>query len=515
MGCFTMITLCTAASIEGLMLLWTSTTTVEDFSSYAAIFILALGKSGQKLSEKFLEYQLEEKIKEKTERELEHGSRQNNRAQDHVGRGRIINIWLLFFVSIVGYVITVCMAFTMNDASYRYTFRVAALLMGGTHLFFLFGCVGYRRKELRAESYLHMIYRICKAASGKRKSKYPATANSYHWKNYKQKHLYKHGRGLRLSPRVPRLFGWLDKAAIVEVEEENGNHEMQEKKGKLCMVKEVREVKSLVPMIYLYIASFGYDLLLATKNTFFVSQVTIMTSITKSNRDIWILFLISDIMIYVSEFICFIISFAFGRLKKFRSMDGRSKRKAGTLTRIGFGMLCAVTCCLVACLMESRRLSKGGMTTTMTLVPQFVLVGTTEGFVEGGLGSLFQCLVAKSMWSFEESFTEIVMGTGKLLTIPVVLFSSSWIKETINTSHLNRYYLLLGILNAAFLVVFGYYSIRYAYKEAWPEDELEHPPHQPDSHQENDDNEAQPEDQGMTRLIKWCGFAGVMEIKKK
>nr|KYP42089.1 Peptide transporter PTR1 [Cajanus cajan] len=383
--------------------------------------------------------------------------------------------------------------------------------MGGTHLFFLFGCVGYRRKELRTESYLHMIYRICKAALRKRKSKYPATANSYHWKNYKQKHLYKHGRGLRLSPKVPRLFRWLDKAAIVEVEgEECSDHEMQEKKGKLCMVKEVREVKSLVPMIYLYVAIVGYSLLLATKNTFFVAQVNIVTPITKSNRDIWILFLISDFMIYVSEGICFITRFAFGRLKKFKSMDGlvlaRAKRKAGTLIRIGFGMLCGVTCCLVACLMETRRLSitdnetgdlkRGGRNSTTALVPQFALVGTTEGFVEGGLSSLFECLVANSMWSFEESFTEIVIGTGKLLNIPLVLFSRSWIQKTIDTSHLNRYYLLLGILNAAFLVVFGYYSIRYAYKEAWPEDELKHPPHQPHSHHENNDNEAQLVDQG-------------------
>lgn len=38
-----------------------------------SVFFLALGKSGQKLLEKFLEYQLQEKIKERNERELVSG----------------------------------------------------------------------------------------------------------------------------------------------------------------------------------------------------------------------------------------------------------------------------------------------------------------------------------------------------------------------------------------------------------------------------------------------------------
>ncbi|KAL2337819.1 hypothetical protein Fmac_012265 [Flemingia macrophylla] len=386
----------------------------------------------------------------------------------------------------------------MEEVDYEYIFMVAALLMGGTHLLFLFGYPGYRLEELSGVNNLRMIYRVCKAAFGKRKSKYPATANSYYWKNYKQGHLYERGegKGQRLYPKVPRLFRWLDKAAIIEGEECSDPKE-QEKKGNLCMVKEVREVKSLVPMIYLCFSIFGYSLLSATGTTFFVSQVDIMTPVTRSG-DNWILFLIWDGM---ARFICFIIKFSFRRrLKTF-------KRKAGSLI-LGFGLLSAVSCSLVAWRVEARRLSiihiengdlnQGGRNTTMALVPQFVLIGIADGLVEGGLRSLFQGTVANSLLSLVGLFIEMVIGTGKLLIIPVVFIFSFWIKETINTSHLDRYYLMLGILNAVFLIVYGYYSIRYVYKEVWSVDEevtVEHPDvppvHQPNTNQENDNNDMQ------------------------
>ena len=102
-------------------------------------------------------------------------------------------------------------------------------------MFFLFGCKWYRLEKLSDESNLRMIFRICKAAFGKRDLKYPPSPNFYYWKDHKHNKnhdLYKHGKGLRLSPRVPRFFRWLDKAAIVKAEEEM-SPETQEKNGKL------------------------------------------------------------------------------------------------------------------------------------------------------------------------------------------------------------------------------------------------------------------------------------------
>ena len=73
------------------------------------------------------------------------------------------------------------------------------------------------------------------------------------------------------------------------------------------------------------------------------------------------------------------------------------------------------------------------------------------------------------MWSFGEPFSEFVIGIGKLLTIPFAAFITDWFKESVNTSHLDRYYLMLAILNFVFIIIYGYYSMKY--KDDFPEDE--------------------------------------------
>ncbi|XP_047172762.1 putative protein NRT1/ PTR FAMILY 2.14 [Vigna umbellata] len=280
-GSFTMITFCAAASIEGLMLLWTSTS--PDPSAfgavYAAIVFLGMGKSGQKLSESFLEYQLEEKIKPKKQGEKDGSTQDRNKRS--LGHTIYISIWL-FVPLVVGYIITVCLVFIFYDATYADLFRFSALLMGATHLLFLIGSLGYSRQELPVESDLGKIHRIFSTAFGKLSSKYPTSSNSYYWKGYKKQHTYNRGEGVRLLPQVPRLFRWLDKAAIVkaeEEEEEDSRHrteslETQEKRKKICTVKDVRDVKSLVHMIYLGLTIFPYSLLIASGTTFFVAQAS-------------------------------------------------------------------------------------------------------------------------------------------------------------------------------------------------------------------------------------------------
>jgi len=445
------------------MLLWVSSSlTSADRAIYAAIVFLAIGNNGQKLAENFLHYQLQQKM--------------NSKEQDHhTGTNTIgANIWLTA-PSIVGYAITIYNALVIQyEETYEENFRFAALLMGGAFLVFLFGYVWYRREELPEESNLRKIQRICKAGLRKRKSKYPTTRDCYYWKGYKQEHLYEQGEGLRLLPRVPRHFRWLDKAAISKTEDpEDVSAETQEEKGNLCTVKEVREVKSLFPMIYLCVAFFAHSLLMASGYTFFIAQAgDLRNDITTNRQDFWILILMANGMNKMSRFICFIIRSTLGWLGVFKGMEndaGKFKRKAGTIIRIGFGMLCAVICSVVAWYFENRRghPKQGG--TTVTLIPQFLLLGMSEGLVHGGLENLFNGHVAKSMWRFQDSFIGLVLGVGELLIIPFIF--SSWVQSTVDKSRLENLFLMLAILNGVFLLGFGYYSVRYAYREVCPEDE--------------------------------------------
>ncbi|WVZ16659.1 hypothetical protein V8G54_009641 [Vigna mungo] len=469
-GYYTMITFCTAASIETSA----SSTKPSTFRAvYGAIFFLALGTSGKKLLEKFYEYQLKEKIKDRHARS---GSTENKKEQDFTDKV-LIKSWL-YAPFVVGYVIIICFAFISIDTTYEHWFRLAALLMGGTYMLFLVGSVGYSREELPIESNLHKIYRIFKAALGKRHEKYPTSPSRYYWKDSKRDRSCEYREGVRLLPRVPRLFRWLDKAAILEVEDSTASLELQEKNEKLCTVKEVRDVKSLVPMFYLCFAFFGYSLLLATESTFFVSQASNMTSnITTNDNDISILILIMEASSDVTRFICFLIGRAFRHFKKFSCIDNVCNKKAA-IARIGFGMVCAIICSLMAWQVEVGRLKvskqmlyEDGRNSTVALVPQFSTLGISKGLVEGGIGSLFHGHVVKSMWSFDDAYKELVIGSGKLMIIPLVLCIPSWFGDTLNSSRLDKFYLMLGILNAAFLLVFCYYSFRYAYKDVLPQDD--------------------------------------------
>ncbi|KAK7390643.1 hypothetical protein VNO78_25988 [Psophocarpus tetragonolobus] len=443
-GCFNMITYCAPLSILGLVLLWTSTSAFG--AVYAALVLLALGKGGQMLSENFLEDQL----------------------QDHMDA---VHIKISLFVpSFVVYIMTIYYAFH-EYLTYSSRFRFAAFLMLGAYVLFLAGSMLYSEEELSDESNLGKIYRIIKAAIGKCKLKYPASPIFYYWKDYKQGHWYSLGEGVRLKPHVPRLFRWLDKAAIVTDSNDSNevNPEIQEKNGKLCTVKEVREVKSLVPMIYLGFTFFGYSFLLASGNTFFVSQASTSESVITniSGNDIYILNLIKEVTNDMSRFIYFLILQSLVRLKV---IDFMPKRKQATIIRVGFGMFCAVICCLIAWQVEIARLSKD-TNTTVALVPQFILLGMAEGLVDGGFENLFHGHVVRSMWGFEDSFSELVIGFGKLFVTPFVLILSSWFDGSYNTSHLDRCFLMLGVVNGMFLLIFGYYSYKYAYKETCPNDE--------------------------------------------
>ncbi|QCE03792.1 solute carrier family 15 [Vigna unguiculata] len=473
-GPVTVITICAAAAIEGLMLLWTSASSVSG-ALYAAILFLALGRSGQTLLGTFLKNKVEEILEAREKSEIKNGSTEKQNEQDLI-RTILTNTWLLVPL-VVGYVIIVSTEFVNQD--YYELFRSSAVLMGACYLLFLFGSTKYRNEQVLDESNLGKIFRICKAACGRRRSDYPKSQNRYYWKgNVRTNLCYDEGKGLRLKPRVPRLFRWLDKAAILKEKDSiypDVTPDTQERDGKVCTVEDVRDVKSLVPMIYLCFTFFAYSLLVATGNTFFVAQASTMRP-TKG-YDISKLFLIKTGVRKVSQFICFLIVTG---LRSMRTADFTSKKFIVTtsIIRIAVGMVCAVICCFVAWKVELQRLSmtkyeQGELKSpTRALVPQFILLGMTEALVEGGLKLLYVAHVEKALWSFVDSYSELLNGIGKLLLIPLVLtFSGSWFQESIDTSNVDRFYLMLGILNAALLQIFAYYSFKYTYKEICPEDD--------------------------------------------
>ena len=88
------------------------------------------------------------------------------------------------------------------------------------------------------------------------------------------------------------------------------------------------------------------------------------------------------------------------------------------------------------------------------LLIQFFLLGLMEGLASKGLEKFVSNHVSKSMRRYGLIFSNFVTGLGKFFSIPFVLLFKSWFKETINTSHLDRYYLALAILSSVFLFIY-------------------------------------------------------------
>ncbi|KAL9303207.1 hypothetical protein ACSQ67_020470 [Phaseolus vulgaris] len=338
---------------------------------YAAILFLTIGKSGQTLLDSFLENKVGEILEARQEIAINDGRTGKQKEHDLI-RIILTNTWILAPI-VVGYVVILFTDFFNRD--YDIIFRNSAVMMGGCYILFLFGSTKYRHEQVSDESNVGKIFRICKAACGRRRSDYPASENGYYWKgNVRTNLCYVYGKGVRLKPRVPRLFRWLDKAAILVPEV---SPDTEERDGKFTR---------------------GYW------EHFFVAQASSMT--TTNGYDISKLFLIKVAAGKVSRFICFLIM---ARLRSKRTTYSTSKTFVVTtsIIRIGFGMVCAVICCFVAWKMEFYRLYSLELKIE-ALYPQFILLGMTEALLEGGLTKLFHAHVAKSMWSFVDSYIELV-----------------------------------------------------------------------------------------------------------
>ena len=104
------------------------------------------------------------------------------------------------------------------------------------------------------------------------------------------------------------------------------------------------------------------------------------------------------------------------------------------------------------------------------LFTQFFLLGLMEGLANEGLKKFISNHVSKSVRKYGPVFSKLVIGFGNFFSIPIVLLCKSWFKDTINTSHLDRYFRFLAILCFVFLFIYLCVSPIYAGMEDLLED---------------------------------------------
>jgi peptide/histidine transporter 3/4 len=296
--------------------------------------------------------------------------------------------------------------------------------------------------------------------------------------SYDPRHYYKNDGDdkLPLMPEIFLLSRWLDKAAIIEdLSSPLSLLIEQEERGLLNTVTEVKEVKRLLTMVPMWATFFMYCLVFATGNTFFFEQTTNLDDhIQRLN------FRVPETALYVAQKVS---NLATAFLSNLIVNKKRFKNKILTAmkARIGVGLAFSCLCCIVAQMVEIKRLDRiKGITehdetvgmSVFWLVPQFCLLGITQGLTEDGLLQFFYHQAPRSMKEYGYCFNNLVLGIGKFISIFWILTYRDWIRHDINDSHLENYYGILAIFSLGNLFfIYGYVS-KYLYKNSYGEDPI-------------------------------------------
>ncbi|CAN0885773.1 Protein NRT1/ PTR FAMILY 5.2 [Linum grandiflorum] len=230
-------------------------------------------------------------------------------------------------------------------------------------------------------------------------------------------------------------LSFLDKAAV---KHKSGSPWM------LCPVTQVEETKQMVQLIPVFIATIVPSIIIAQINTLFIQQGTTLE----------------------------------------RSMRyTKNPRGISLLQRMGIGLVLQIITVVAACLAERRRLTvirQHNLTgkhdklplTIFILLPQFVLMGVADAFVEVARIEFFYDQAPQGMKSLGTSYFTSGLGIGNFVSSVLLRTVANvtkkharrgWILDNLNLSHLDYYYALLAILSVVNLLYFLIVSKYYVY----------------------------------------------------
>ncbi|KAF6156233.1 hypothetical protein GIB67_030236 [Kingdonia uniflora] len=248
---------------------------------------------------------------------------------------------------------------------------------------------------------------------------------------------------------------------------------------KLCSVTQVEETKQMLRMIPILTATFVPSAMQAQVGTLFVKQGTTLKRGIGPNFKIPPAslsgFVTLSMLICVVLYDCFFVPI----MRKLT----KNPRGITLLQRMGIGMVLHIIIMIVASLIENHRLSvvkdyglqKGGQVplTILILLPQFILMGMADAFLEVAKIEFFYDQAPESMKSLGTSYSMTSLGIGSFLSSFLLETTSDitkrnhhkgWILNNLNGSHLDYYYAFFAILNLLNIIFFFVVSRLYVYK---------------------------------------------------
>ncbi|XP_062108926.1 protein NRT1/ PTR FAMILY 5.2-like [Humulus lupulus] len=247
----------------------------------------------------------------------------------------------------------------------------------------------------------------------------------------------------------------------------------------LCSVTNVEETKQMVRMLPILIATFVPSIMLAQINTLFVKQGTTL------QRDIGSFKIppASLIGFVTLSMLISVVLYDWYFVKIIRKWT-KNPRGITLLQRMGIGMVFHIILMSIASLTERHRLSvarehglikNGGQVplSIFILLPQFVLMGTADAFLEVAKIEFFYDQAPENMKSLGTSYAMTTLGVGSFLSSFLLSTVSDitkrnghhgWILNNLNDSHLDYYYAFFALLSFLNFICFLFISKYYVYK---------------------------------------------------
>ncbi|XP_057959431.1 protein NRT1/ PTR FAMILY 5.2-like [Malania oleifera] len=247
----------------------------------------------------------------------------------------------------------------------------------------------------------------------------------------------------------------------------------------LCTVTQVEETKQMLKMIPILIATFVPSAMAAQVNTLFVKQGTTLDRRIGSFHippaslaGFVTMSMLVSVVLYDQYF-----------LKMMRTCT-KNPRGITLLQRMGIGLVFHIVIMVVASLTENYRLrvasnhglvKHGGQVplTIFILLPQFVLMGMADAFLEVAKIEFFYDQAPEEMKSLGTSYSTTSIGIGNFLSSLLLSMVSritkesghhGWILNNLNASHLDYYYAFFAMLNFLNFIFFIFVSKLYVYK---------------------------------------------------
>ncbi|KAH7678173.1 Proton-dependent oligopeptide transporter family protein [Dioscorea alata] len=350
-----------------------------------------------------------------------------------------------------------------DNISFWVSYVVLSVIMGIALSIFLLGRPFYRYRVPQGST-LTPIMRVFAAAVRKRHLPYPANTQEL----YEVSNSFSEKRRLSHTNQ----FRFLDKAAIIE----HTNNEKHMNPWRLATVTQVEELKLIINIIPIWLATIPFGISIAQSSTFFLKQCAVMDRRLTSSFEIPPASVFSlgaiGMIVCVTMYDRILVPF-------FRRLTG-NQRGISVLQRIGVGIAMVVIAMVIAAIVEAKRLSiahedqsKVVPMSVFWLVPQFVILGFGDGFSLVGLQEYFYDQVPDSMRSLGIAFYLSVIGAANFLSsllITVVDYvtrrggGTSWFAKDLNKSRLDKFFWLLAAMDAVNVVIYILVARRHSYK---------------------------------------------------